>query len=123
MAVGTACFWLSAFLITFTLPYLYNKGEANLNAKVGFVYAAGSLLGMACVYWLIPETRGRTLEQINVLMEMDLPTLEWEAYVFPDEDMSSENGTVAEHEVGFKKEMLEDKLETTTVDGGAADRV
>lgn len=65
MSVGTAFFWLSAFVVTFTMPYLYDATEANLEAQIGYIYAGGSLIGMVFVYFCIPETLGRSLEEIN----------------------------------------------------------
>lgn len=65
MSVGTACFWISAFVVTFTMPYLYDASEANLEAQIGYIYAGGSIIGMVFVYYCIPETLGRSLEEIN----------------------------------------------------------
>ncbi len=39
MGVATAAFWVSAWAVTFTLPYLYNdeKGSAGLGPMIGFI--------------------------------------------------------------------------------------
>jgi len=34
---GTACFWVTAFAVTFTLPYLFDADKANLGPMIGFV--------------------------------------------------------------------------------------
>ncbi|KIY44520.1 general substrate transporter, partial [Fistulina hepatica ATCC 64428] len=80
MSIGTACFWLSAFVVTFTMPYLYDASEANLEAQIGYIYAGGSLIGIVFVYFCIPETLGRTLEEINHMMSAQIPTREWATY-------------------------------------------
>ena len=105
MSVGTAFFWLSAFIVTFTMPYLYDATEANLEAQIGYIYAGGSLIAMVFVYFYIPETLGRSLEEINcasrfflftfwndvligallvsqsaVMMDAKIPTREWATY-------------------------------------------
>ena len=110
MSVGTACFWLSAFVVTFTLPYLYDATEAGLEAQIGYIYAGGSAIAMAFVYFFIPETLGRSLEEINRtsktrlslahfltipsdLMDAQIPARSWAAY-----DLAKE----VEHEVKTK---------------------
>lgn len=102
MSIGTACFWLSAFVVTFTLPYLYNSGpgSAGLNAEIGFIYGGGTLISMVFVYYMIPETRGRTLEEINTMMEMNLPTREWETYVF---NRDADHATIVSNELDGSK--------------------
>ncbi|CDZ96594.1 sugar transporter [Phaffia rhodozyma] len=81
LAVSTAAFWVSAWAVTFTLPYLANDdGGAGLNAKVGYIYGGGALIGAAFVYFYIPETLGRSLEEINLMIELKVPTLAWPEY-------------------------------------------
>ncbi len=63
MSVAVASLWLACFLLTYTFPIL----NAELGpARTFWVYAAICLGG----YWFIkaklPETKGRTLEQIEV---------------------------------------------------------
>jgi hypothetical protein len=59
MAVGTAGFWIIAFLVTFTLPYLFDDAQAGLGPQVGYIYGALNAVAMAFVYFFIPETLGR----------------------------------------------------------------
>lgn len=80
MSVGTAAFWVIAFLVSFTLPYLYDAGEANLGPKVGYIYAGGCCLSLAFVYFYIGETIGRSLEDINQMFDEELPVMEWKTW-------------------------------------------
>ncbi|KAF5372878.1 hypothetical protein D9758_001557 [Tetrapyrgos nigripes] len=80
MSVGTACFWTMAFVVTFTLPYLFDQDKAALGPMIGFIYGGLCFLTLVFVYFCIPETRGRTLEEINFLMEAEVPTKEWDSY-------------------------------------------
>lgn len=81
MGLGTALFWVIAWAVTFTLPYLFYDDEAGLGAKVGFVYAPLNMLAMAFVYFYIPETFGRSLEEINEMLISKVPTRRWKGYV------------------------------------------
>lgn len=80
MSVGTAAFWVIAFLVTFTLPYLYDADQANLGAMVGYIYAGGCCLSLLFVYFYIGETLGRSLEEINQMFDDDLPVMKWKTW-------------------------------------------
>ena len=79
MAVSTAVFWFFSWLITFTLPYLFTT--VQLGAKVGFIYAGSTF---ACtllfVTLLLPETRGRTLEEIEEMFADRIPAFKWQGH-------------------------------------------
>jgi len=78
LSIGTTLFWVTAWAVTFTLPYLFQPDDgAGLGPMIGFVsyttristkcqiYAFGGFLSVAFVYYVIPETSGRTLEEIK----------------------------------------------------------
>lgn len=80
MSVGTAGFWICAWAVTFTLPYLFDEDQANLGPMVGWIYAGGGLISVLFVYFCIPETLGRSLEEISVMMDLGVPTRSWTTY-------------------------------------------
>lgn len=84
MSIGTAGFWVCAWAVTFTLPYLYNEDSANLGPLVGWIYAGGGVISWLFVYFLIPETLGRSLEEIQVMMDLGVPTRAWPKYRFDE---------------------------------------
>lgn len=65
---------VTAFVVSFTVPYLVNADYGNLGAKVGFLY--GSLaVAMTGLAWLfVPEMKGLSLEQLDRLFESGTPT-------------------------------------------------
>lgn len=83
MSVGTACFWIIAWAVTFTLPYLFYN--AGLGAQIGWIYGVGTLIAMTFVYFYIPETFGRSLEEINEMLEARVPTRKWTTYMTQQE--------------------------------------
>ncbi|KAM0327398.1 hypothetical protein ACHAQA_005684 [Verticillium albo-atrum] len=57
----------SGWIIGFITPYMINPDAGNLGPKVGFVFA-GLGLPMCVLFWfLIPETKGLTLDVIDTL--------------------------------------------------------
>ncbi|KAH8891244.1 sugar transporter [Thozetella sp. PMI_491] len=50
-------------------PYQLNKTAWNWGAKTGFFWAGGCLLSAIFAYFCVPETKGRTTAEIDVLFE------------------------------------------------------
>ena len=62
MAVAVAALWLACFILTYTFPLL----NAKLGAAATFwLYAAICVLGFIFIWNKLPETKGRTLEEIE----------------------------------------------------------
>jgi sugar porter (SP) family MFS transporter len=78
MAVSTSAFWFFSWLVTFTLPYLFTT--ARIGAKVGFVYAGSSTISLLFVLLLLPETQGRSLEEIEEMFIDKIPSRKWKDY-------------------------------------------
>jgi SP family arabinose:H+ symporter-like MFS transporter len=61
-AIGTAAIWGGCFLLSELFPWML----ANIGPVVIFgIFACVSLFGSLFIYLLVPETRGRTLEEIK----------------------------------------------------------
>lgn len=69
MAMSTASNWGVNFFIGFITPYLVDSGagQAGLGVKVFWVWAALCFLALAFSFFLIPETKGLSLEQVDLL--------------------------------------------------------
>ncbi|TIA89553.1 hypothetical protein E3P99_01987 [Wallemia hederae] len=80
MSLGTSCFWISAFVVTFTLPYLYDEDKANIQSMVSLIYGFLSIVTVAFVFFFLPETRGRSLEEIIYMFEKKVPTRQWDQF-------------------------------------------
>jgi sugar porter (SP) family MFS transporter len=62
MSIATTALWTACFLLTYTFPLLNHKLGP---AKTFWIYAAVCVTGFMLVKKWIPETKGRTLEQIE----------------------------------------------------------
>ncbi|MCJ1341454.1 Plasma membrane low glucose sensor [Bachmanniomyces sp. S44760] len=71
LSMTTATNWLLNWAIAYSTPYLvnYGPGYANLQAKIFFVWFGCCFLCIAFVYFMIYETKGLTLEQVDELYE------------------------------------------------------
>ncbi len=67
----TATNWLFNWAIAYSTPYLvnYGPGDANLQAKIFFIWFGCCFLCIAFVYFMIYETKGLTLEEIDELYD------------------------------------------------------
>lgn len=64
MSVATFTIWSACYLVAQTFPML-NDSPAIGPAKTFWIYGAFSLLGLVFVVLRVPETKGRTLEDIE----------------------------------------------------------
>ncbi|WP_438479271.1 sugar porter family MFS transporter [Oleiharenicola lentus] len=63
MSVATFVIWVSCYAVAQTFPML-NDNPAIGPGMTFFIYAACSLAGLVFVFVMLPETKGRTLEQL-----------------------------------------------------------
>jgi len=54
--------WIASFLLTFTFPFLM---QLEGTAGIFLTYGVTCLVGFVFVAAYVPETKGRTLEQIS----------------------------------------------------------
>ena len=75
VGLSTASNWLWNTIIAVITPYLVGDTHGNLKSKVFFLW--GSLCTCATVYayFLVPETKGLSLEQVDKMMEETTPRL------------------------------------------------
>ncbi|KAJ4416950.1 hypothetical protein N0V85_002067 [Neurospora sp. IMI 360204] len=81
VGISTACNWFWNCIIAVVAPYMVgnSKGSANLGPKVFFIWGSLSIFSMVFAYFLVPEMKGLTLEQIDKMMEEVSPrkSLKW----------------------------------------------
>ncbi|MCJ1239854.1 hypothetical protein MMC14_007852 [Varicellaria rhodocarpa] len=69
VALSTASNWLWNCIIAVITPYMVGTDKGNLGARVFFIW--GSLCTMCFIYayFLVPETKGLSLEQVDRMLE------------------------------------------------------
>ncbi|KAK9413094.1 putative Major facilitator superfamily (MFS) profile domain-containing protein [Seiridium unicorne] len=105
VGLSTASNWLWNCIIAIITPYMVDADKGNLGAKVFFVWGSLCTCCFIYAYFLIPETKGLTLEQVDAMMEETTPrnSAKW----VPHSTFAAEMGLAnkAEHE-HIEKEMV-----------------
>jgi hypothetical protein len=76
-------------------------GEANLKSSVFFVWGGLCTCAFVYAYFLVPETRGLSLEQVDKMMEETTPrtSVKWR----PTTTFAADKGLVVVHEEPSKE--------------------
>lgn len=61
-------------IITFIAPYMQNVGYGNMGPYIGFFFGAFSFMGIIFVWFCYPETKGASIEELDLFFEQKLPT-------------------------------------------------
>ncbi|KAI5477374.1 hypothetical protein MNV49_006440 [Pseudohyphozyma bogoriensis] len=80
MAFATAINVVVGFVVVFTTPYLLSAPYANLGARLGYVWGGFSFLVAVWAFFLMPELKGRTLEEIDEIFEAKVPAWRFKSY-------------------------------------------
>ncbi|EKM50437.1 uncharacterized protein PHACADRAFT_263731 [Phanerochaete carnosa HHB-10118-sp] len=75
MSLAVASNWLWNFGIGYATPFLVNSGPGNadLQAKVFFVWGSTCACCVVFAFFCIPETKGLSLEQVDLLYQNSTP--------------------------------------------------
>ena len=69
IALSTASNWLWNFIISFVTPYIVDTDKGNLGGKVFFIWGSTCGLSMLFAYFCVYETKGLSLEQVDLMFE------------------------------------------------------
>lgn len=121
LSMTTATNWLFNWAIAYMTPYLVNEQHANLKAKVFFIWGSCCFICIAFVYFMIYETKGLSLEQVDELYSKVskawksssfVPSVHWKD--IEESHPDSRRATLAEIEQTVNKR----KSATVGTDGG-----
>ncbi|OTB07805.1 hypothetical protein M426DRAFT_317698 [Hypoxylon sp. CI-4A] len=73
VALSTASNWLWNCIIAVITPYMVDEDKGNLGAKVFYIWGGLCSICFVYAYFLIPETKGLTLEQVDRMLEETTP--------------------------------------------------
>ncbi|KIV88862.1 hypothetical protein, variant 1 [Exophiala mesophila] len=82
IALATAVQATIGIAMTVAIPYLINPDQANLRGKLGFFFGGLAALCLTWAWFRIPELKGRTYQEVDIMFERGLKTREFKNYQF-----------------------------------------
>ncbi|KAI7777578.1 hypothetical protein LA080_003413 [Diaporthe eres] len=79
--LATALNFLGNWVGIFTAPYFINPASLGWSAKYGYIWFASNTIVFLFTYFFLPETRGRTLEEIHEMFEEGVPSKKFKGFV------------------------------------------
>lgn len=73
VALSTASNWLWNTIITVITPYMVSSDKGNLKSSVFFIWGGLCTAAFVYSYFLVPETKGLSLEQVDKMLEETTP--------------------------------------------------
>ncbi|CAA7268957.1 unnamed protein product [Cyclocybe aegerita] len=96
VGLSTASNWLWNTIIAVITPYMVNEDEGNLRSNVFFVWGGLCTCAFVYSYFLVPETKGLTLEQVDRMFEETTPrkSAQWK----PTTTYAAQQAALEKHE-------------------------
>jgi sugar porter (SP) family MFS transporter len=81
VGLSTASNWLWNTIIAVITPYMVSENKGNLKSSVFFIWGGLCTCAFVYAYFLVPETKGLTLEQVDKMLEESTPrtSAKWKA--------------------------------------------
>jgi MFS transporter, SP family, general alpha glucoside:H+ symporter len=73
----------SYLILTILGPVLLNPGAANAGAKIQFLFGGIALIALVWGFFRLPETAGRTYEELDYLFSQKVPVRKFKGYQVP----------------------------------------
>ncbi len=71
--LAAAIGFLGAWITTFTAPYFINPESLNWGPRYGYIWFPSCVIAALWVFIFLPETKGRTLEEIDEMVRNEAP--------------------------------------------------
>ncbi|KAH6698269.1 putative glucose transporter rco-3 [Leptodontidium sp. MPI-SDFR-AT-0119] len=99
VGLSTASNWMWNTIIAVITPYMVGKDKGNLKSSVFFIWGGLCTAAFVYSYFLVPETKGLSLEQVDRMMEETTPrtSAKWVPHQTFAAAMEEKRGSVAVH--------------------------
>jgi len=78
--LAAAVGFLGAWVTTFTAPYFINPESLNWGPRYGFIWFPSCIVAAVWIFFFLPETKGRTLEEIDEMFDMGVSARKFKGY-------------------------------------------
>ncbi|CAF3654398.1 unnamed protein product [Fusarium graminearum] len=80
IAVATAVQAAASVVFTIVMPLMLNTDEANWGSKTAFLFGGISLVCLVWCYFRLPESQGRTFEELDILFQRRVPARQFKHF-------------------------------------------
>ncbi|CAK7216697.1 hypothetical protein SCUCBS95973_002894 [Sporothrix curviconia] len=80
VGIASAVSFGLAFVLTFTVPYFLNPTALNWGPRYAYIWVPSNWLCTAFVFFCVPETRNRTLEEIDEAYVTGVPIRKFQTF-------------------------------------------
>lgn len=115
-AIGRSIYYILGIICSVANPYMINPTEDNWKGKAAFLPASLCLIWAFWCVFRLPEMKGRTFEELDVMFERGVKTRDFKNYkiaLFDDEEYSGKNGS-EEEDADLTKEGHKQETEELT---------
>ena len=85
IALSAALSNVFQLIIAVGQPYMINPAYANMRGKLGFFYSGISIIATIWCYFRLPETKGRTQHELDIMFERKVPLRHFKGYQVEEE--------------------------------------
>ena len=110
VGLATVAKFVSAWLSSYCSPYFINPQSLNWGPKYCYIWGGANLLLAGFAFCFVPETKGRSLEQLDELFEKRISTFKFSSYVTDLQQLDTENHLFG-NEGGVKKAGMATEIE------------
>jgi len=75
--IGRGCYYLVNIPCIFLASYMLNPEGGNLGGKCGYVWAGTAFFCLILAYFYVPEMKGRSYREIDILFNRHVPARKW----------------------------------------------
>ncbi|SCO80568.1 probable alpha-glucoside transport protein [Fusarium oxysporum] len=90
VVLARTSYYLAQIVANVIQPYMMNPSAWNWKGKTGFFWFAFACLSVVWAFFRLPETRGRSYEELDLMFEAKLPTRMFKTYHVDAYDNSQE---------------------------------
>ncbi|KAJ5114014.1 hypothetical protein N7456_002548 [Penicillium angulare] len=80
---------LSYLVLDILGPFFLNPGAINAGAKIEFVFGGISVFSLIWSYFRLPETKGRTYRELDIMFDNRIPTRQFKNYNVSDREQDT----------------------------------
>lgn len=67
-------------IVNIIIPYMLNPDDGNWRGKTGFFFGGFGVLSFVWSYYCLPESKGRTFEELDILFHQRVPARRFASY-------------------------------------------